>query len=135
MRLIFNILLTVYSCMSVKVLQAPMVTGINSKPYWVEHISRSIERLEGGLKPKTLPWRLNNPGALVFAKQNHAHRDMSGFARFDSRQYGKSAVRAIVDRRFEWGRPLSEIIKPWGNKAEKKIYVEAVRIETGWRGE
>lgn len=132
MRLVFNFLLTIWSCVSIQLLQAPVHLGIDSKPFWIEHISRSIERHEGGLTKDTLPWRLNNPGGLIWVGQLYAHRDKSGFASFDSRQYGKMAVREIVERRFEWGLPLREIIKPWGNKENRGAYVKAIKLETGW---
>ena len=43
-----------------------------------------IAKKEGYSKNGSLPYRLHNPGSLIFAHQHHATRHHSGFAQFDT---------------------------------------------------
>ena len=65
-----------------------------------------IARQEGFYRVGTLPARLHNPGALVYAGQHGAAAGERGYARFWSDEAGWRALEADLWRKLRARRPL-----------------------------
>ena len=70
-------------------------------------LARYIAKREGFFVRGTLPWRMNNPGSLVYVGQLHAQRGDRGFARFNTPQDGWMALEKDLRRKLLRGVRLN----------------------------
>lgn len=83
----------------------------------VWRIGAAIARMEGWRDPHSLVRRLHNPGALVFAGQEAATRDKSGYARFADDAAGWRALFRDLERKRARGLDVDGIIRAWTSDA------------------
>ena len=106
---------------------AELLPRIEKRVTKIEKIAASIGIHEGWNVPGSLVRRQHNPGALVFARQDGAHRSKNAYAYFESDEKGKAALLADLRAKFSRGMTLGQIMKLWSEKS----YGKQVARETG----
>lgn len=92
-------------------------------------LADGIAVLEGWNEPWSRVRMLNNPGALVCAKQKNSACDPSGFSKFDSPALGWQALQKDLDLKLRKGNfTIRTLSKRW---AREKSYAHKLSSLTG----
>lgn len=78
----------------------------------IEALATRIATREGWYRD-SLPRRLNNPGALVYAGQRYAIVGRRGFAYFDTAAHGWAALERDLNKKFGRGMTRDQIWQTW----------------------
>ncbi len=131
-RLLIQLPFVFWSLVSVRTLSAPKHIGLDLHLVLVKYLHNSIAFHEGGRVRGTMLYAQNNPCALLFVSQKHAHRGMNGYAAFDTRIIGDAACDRDLAGKFELGLDVDEILELWNPGGN---YAAALKRETGLTGQ
>lgn len=101
------------------------VSSPNQRLFRLAHV---LARQEGYYKHDTLPRRLNNPGALKYARQREAKCGARGFAHFATPEAGWNASYRDLEAKTNRNMSVTDIIRRRAGPGDNvKRYLQVVR--------